>query len=67
MQQDPLPTVPTCDLFHMKTPSKDDAPEDESSDPSAQLDKDHGDEVPLFKHPEGNVEKLIERGRQMGF
>jgi len=54
----------------MSTPSKDDAQEEESREhpaPPARQDKDHGDEVPLFKHPEGNVEKLVERGRQMGF
>lgn len=46
-----------------------DSPEDneKTPEPPPRLDKDHGDEAPLFKHPQGNVEKLVERGRQMGF
>ena len=46
-------------------PEKDKDGPEKDVEPPEKLDKEHGEEVP--KNLEGNVAKLVERGRQMGF
>jgi len=53
----------------MSTPKKSKQPDEEKEEDRypRHPDKEHGDEVSLPEKPEGNVEIMVERGRQMGF
>jgi len=52
---------------NLRGAKEDKTSEPPQSEPPERLDKEHGDEVGLPEHPEGNVEIMVERGRQMGF
>lgn len=59
-----------CQIMSNPDPKKKTNPEEDEepdSDYPQHPDREHGDEVSLPAHPEGNVEIMVERGRQMGF